>query len=130
MTPLIATNGITAVVYPPLISLPSEVRANLTTAKDDLVTLGQIVGSISGTVNSTLRIFNAVALNSHLPDLSNLIEKVALSANNAMSDCMGTLALYRSIASATTTEITQLTVDLKWRLWARFYRRSRMLCVR
>ncbi|KAF9092021.1 hypothetical protein BGX29_010651 [Mortierella sp. GBA35] len=123
MIALVPTNNVTAIVYPPLISVLNTVKTNLTTVKDDSIALGLVAGSANSTINSILHVFNAslidlrthnltasVALNSSLSELTALIQMVETCAGRMTSDCVGALALYGDIASAAplTTVSTQL----------------------
>ncbi|KAF9901398.1 hypothetical protein EC991_006197 [Linnemannia zychae] len=114
MTALVSSSNISAVVYPPLTGILKEVKANLTTVKDDINALATIAATASKTVDSVLHLFGAVqddfrpfnftssvALNSTILDLPTLMQKVATCANSTKVDCVGAVALYRNIANAT-----------------------------
>ncbi|KAG0265879.1 hypothetical protein BGZ95_003192 [Linnemannia exigua] len=126
MEALVSSSNITAVAYPPLVSMLNEVKANLTTAKDDAVALAKIAATANNTIDSVLQLFKtiqtdflpfnfttSVALNNSLPELPTLMQKVATCANSTTTDCSGTIALYKNIASAAVAKATALAVGTR-----------------
>lgn len=120
MTALLPTNNLTKVVYTPLIATLNDVSASLTAAKDDLTALAKIAAPAGATVDSALRLLTtaqvdfrtlsfttSVALNSSIPDLQTLIQKVVSCANSITANCAGILAMYRRVAADVNTKATQ-----------------------
>ncbi|KAG0071862.1 hypothetical protein BGZ90_012103, partial [Linnemannia elongata] len=135
MTALLLTNNLTQVVYAPLIATLNEVSANLAASKDDLTSLANIAAPAGATVASALRLLTtaqvdfrtlnfmtSVALNSSIPDLQTLIQKVVSCANSNTADCTGILTMYRRVAAAANIKATQtpapVTADMKSQLAA------------
>ncbi|OAQ29267.1 hypothetical protein K457DRAFT_894951 [Linnemannia elongata AG-77] len=129
-TPVLAS-----VVYAPLIATLNEVSANLAASKDDLTSLANIAAPAGATVASalqllttaqvdfrTLNFMTSVALNSSIPDLQTLIQKVVSCANSNTADCTGILTMYRRVAAAANIKATQtpapVTADMKSQLAA------------
>lgn len=120
MTALLPTNSLTKVVYAPLIATLNDVSANLIVAEDDLTALAKIAAPAGATVDSALRLLTtaqvdfrtlsfttSAALNSSIPDLQTLIQKVVSCANSNTTDCAGILAMYRRVAADASTKATQ-----------------------
>ncbi|KAK3836152.1 MAG: hypothetical protein J3R72DRAFT_450980, partial [Linnemannia gamsii] len=126
MGALVSSSNITVVVYPPLVSMLNEVKADLTTAKDDAVALAKIAATANKTIDSVLQLFKtiqtdflpfnfttSVALNNSLPDLPTLMQKVATCVNSTTAECAGTIALFKNIANAAVAKATALAVGTR-----------------